>query len=393
MERRLAQVGCVVATAADGMLSVRPPSWRPDLRGHADLVEEVIRLEGYDAIPSVVPSGPAGTGLTPEQKRRRAASRELAAAGYVEVALSPFVGADVPDRLGLAADDVRRRSVRLANPLSEEESFLRTSLLPGLLAAAVRNASRGHPDLSLFEMGLVFIASGVAPVASPGAGSRPSAEQLAALDATLPAQPRHAAVLLTGNREPQGWWGPGRPADWADAVDAARVLARAAHAELTVTAAEAAPWHPGRCAALSVGGKIIGHAGELHPRVIAAFELPARTCAMELDLDALVAAAGGPVSAPVISAFPAAERDVALVVAAGVPAADVESAVRDGAGELLESLTLFDVFPLPDGRRSLAFRLVLRAADRTLTAEEANSARDAAVARAAERTGAQLRGS
>jgi phenylalanyl-tRNA synthetase beta chain len=392
VEHRLGQVGCTFAPAADGMLSVLPPSWRSDLRGHADLVEEVIRLEGYDGIPSVVPSGPAGTGLTAEQQRRRAASRALAASGYVEVALTPFVGADVQDLLGLAADDERRRSVRLANPLSEEEAFLRTTLLPGLLAAAVRNASRGRPDLSLFEMGLVFRASGVAPVPSPGAAARPSDEQLAALDATLPLQPRHAAALLTGKREPQGWWGPGRRADWADAVDAAQTLATAAHAQLSVAAGDQAPWHPGRCAALSVGGRVIGYAGELHPRVIAAFELPERTCAMELDLDALVAAAGGPVSAPVISAFPAADRDVALVVAAGISATEVESAVRAGAGELLESLALFDVFPLPDGRRSLAFRLVLRAGDRTLTADEANAARDAAVARAGELVGAQLRG-
>lgn len=389
----MVQVGCAVTPGVDGVLSVLPPSWRPDLRGHADLVEEVIRLEGYDGIPSIVPSGPAGAGLTSDQRRRRAASRALAAAGYIEVAVSPFVGADVPDRLGLAAEDGRRQAVRLANPLSEEESFLRTSLLPGLFAAAVRNVSRGHTDLSLFETGLVFRASGVAPVVSPGAASRPSEEQLAALDATLPAQPRHAAVVLTGHREPQGWWGPGRTTDWADAVEAAQVLARAAHAQLDVSAADEAPWHPGRCAALTVCGRVIGYAGELHPRVVATFELPARTCAMELDLDALVAAAGGPVSAPLISAFPAADRDVALVVPDGVPAADVEAAVRAGAGALLESLSLFDVFPLADGRRSLAFRMVLRAPDRTLTAEEANDARDAAVARATEVTGAQLRGS
>jgi phenylalanyl-tRNA synthetase beta chain len=165
---------------------------------------------------------------------------------------------------------------------------------------------------------------------------------------------------------------------------------------LTATADAVMPWHPGRCARLSQDGRVLGHAGELHPRVIAAYGLVDRACAMELDLDALVgiAASGPPVIAPAVSTYPPADRDIALVVAAGVPVARVTEALRRGAGELLEALTLFDIYEgsqVGEGRRSLAFGLRLRAADRTLTAEEANAARDSAVAEATRTTGAALR--
>jgi phenylalanyl-tRNA synthetase beta chain len=175
-------------------------------------------------------------------------------------------------------------------------------------------------------------------------------------------------------------------------VEAARLVAAASGVELTVRAGERAPWHPGRCAELVVGDRVIGHAGELHPRVCATLELPARTSVMELDVDALPAAPV-PVGPP-ISGFPPVLIDLALVVTDEVPAAEVAAALREGAGELLESLRLFDVYtgpPVPAGARSLAYALTLRAPDRTLTSEEATAVRDAAVASAAGRTGAELR--
>jgi phenylalanyl-tRNA synthetase beta chain len=199
-------------------------------------------------------------------------------------------------------------------------------------------------------------------------------------------------VALAGNREPRGWWGSGRAAGWADAVQAARRVAAASGVELTVRAGERAPWHPGRCAELVVGDQVVGHAGELHPRVCAALELPARTSVMELDVDALPAAEVA--VGPAISSFPPVLIDLALVVKNEVPAADVAEALREGAGELLESLRLFDIWtgaPVPSGSRSLAYALTLRAPDRTLTSEEATAARDAAFAEAARRTGAELR--
>jgi phenylalanyl-tRNA synthetase beta chain len=386
-------VGCRVN--GDAVLTVVPPSWRPDLLVPADLVEEVIRLAGYDRLPSVLPAAPAGTGLTARQQMLRSVSRAIAAAGYQEVLSYPFVSPAVHDSFGLAADDPRRAALRLVNPISEDEPELRTSLLPGLLGTALRNIGRGNRDLALAEMGSVFLPSpgtGSRPPL-PGIAARPSDAELAALDAALPVQPRHLAVVLCGAFDPKGWWSTGRAADWADAVEAAQVVARAARAQLKTRSADVAPWHPGRCAALLLGDQVIGHAGELHPRVVSALGLPDRTCAMELDLDALPLPE--PAGAPDISTYPPVLLDVALVVPADVPAAEVEATLRGAAGPLLESVRLFDLYVdaerLGAGMRSLAFALRFRAPDRTLTVEEATAARDTAIAAVVERHGAQLR--
>ncbi|MEU9406605.1 phenylalanine--tRNA ligase subunit beta [Streptomyces sp. NPDC048281] len=397
--RRLQEVGCDVYGQDELLVTV--PSWRPDLLEQNDLAEEVIRLEGYENLPSTLPKPPAGRGLTHRQRLHRRVGRALAGAGYVEAPNYPFVSEQVFDLLGLAADDPARRVVRLTNPLNDEEPALRTSLLPGLLGALRRNDGRGAHDLALFETGLVFL-----PRAEQGIAGhlpvdrRPTDAELAALDAVLPEQPRHVAVVLTGAREQAGWWGKGRPADWADAVEAGRAVAREAGAELIVRSGQYGPWHPGRCAELVVVAdgteRVVGHAGELHPRVVKALGLPARTCAMELNLDALEQVGDGTPQAPGISTFPVATQDVALVVDKPVPAADVEAALREGAGELLEAIRLFDVYEnaaqLGEEKKSLAYALRFRAADRTLTVEEASAARDAAVALAGERTGAVLRG-
>ncbi|MDN3295267.1 phenylalanine--tRNA ligase subunit beta [Streptomyces ficellus] len=396
--RRLQEVGCDVYGQDE--LTVTVPSWRPDLAHPNDLAEEVIRLEGYENLPSTLPKPPAGRGLTARQRLHRRVGRALAGAGYVEALNYPFVAEQVFDQLGLAADDPNREVVTLVNPLSDEEPAMRTTLLPGLLGALRRNDGRGSHDLALFETGLVFHpgdragAAVVLPV-----DRRPTDEEIAALNAPLPEQPRHAAVVLAGAREQAGWWGKGRPSDWADAVEAARTVAREAGAELIVRQGQYGPWHPGRCAELAVAldgeQRTVGYAGELHPRVVKALGLPARTCAMELNLDAVERASAGALRAPRISAFPVATQDVALVVERDVPHAEVERALREGAGELLESIRLFDVFvgsQIGEGKKSLAYALRFRAADRTLTVEEASAARDAAVALAAERTGAVLRG-
>ncbi len=397
IKHRLAQVGCRVS--GDDPLIVQPPSWRPDLTRAADLVEEVLRLEGYATLPVTLPRAPAGRGLTAGQRARRRVTAAISDAGFGEVLLLPFVADGTADRLGLDADDPRRAAVRVANPLSDDEAYLRTSLLPGLLGAAARNVSRGNPDVALFEVGTVFLAkvergADPGPITVPPVDRRPTPEELLALEALLPVQPTHVAAVLTGQRLSAGPLQPGRAADWADSVAAAQVIARAAGVQLEVSAAALAPWHPGRCAALSVttagGARIIGHAGELHPRVVADAELPARACALEIDLGALLAAAEPPPVLPPLSPYPAADRDVALLVPAGVSASAVQSALRAGAGPDLEGLRQFDDFTTPEGQRSLAYRLRWRAA-RTLTADEVNALRDAAVAQAAARAGARQR--
>ncbi|MGW1074801.1 phenylalanine--tRNA ligase subunit beta [Streptomyces sp. NPDC002537] len=396
--RRLQEVGCDVYGQDELIVTV--PSWRPDLTDPNDLAEEVVRLEGYENLPSTLPQPPAGRGLTERQRLHRRVGRALAGSGYVEAPSYPFLGDAALDQLGLEADDPRRIVVRLVNPLSDTEPALRTTLLPGLFAALRRNDGRGEHDLALFETGLVFRPTGAerAAVRLP-VDRRPTDEEIAGLNAALPRQPRHAAVVLAGAREQAGWWGKGRPSTWADAIEAGRAVAREAGVELIVRQDQTAPYHPGRCAALLalVDGEevLVGSAGELHPRVTKAFGLPERTCAMEIELDLLERAGAGALEAPHVSSFPVATQDVALVVDSPVAAADVEAALRAGAGELLESLRLFDVFTgeqLGEGKKSLAYALRFRAADRTLTADEATAARDAAVAAAVERTGAVLRG-
>jgi phenylalanyl-tRNA synthetase beta chain len=216
-----------------------------------------------------------------------------------------------------------------------------------------------------------------------------------------------------GHREQSGWWGPGRPANFLDAIEAAREVIRVSRVPFRERGEQQEPWHPGRCAALFVdagegergrggGWRLAGYAGELHPRVVQAFGLPARACAAELDMSVIetAAAARGPVQAPQVSGYPVATQDVALIVPDAVPAADVEAALASGvadagAGPLLEDVRLFDVYTgeqAGEGSKSLAYTLRFRAPDRTLTADEVSAARDAAVAEAARRTGAVLRG-
>jgi phenylalanyl-tRNA synthetase beta chain len=428
--RRLREVGCSVfqaraatptiapwraksgppdaAAPAVPVLEVTPPSWRPDLTDPADLAEEVIRLEGYENIPVRMPRALAGRGFTLRQRLRRSAGRTLAEAGYVEVLSSPFASRADADLLGLPPEDLRRPAVVVANPLSEDEPLLRTTLLPGLFRVLARNVGRGFADTALFEIGLVFRprpgAADSAPILAVDRG--PTVAELASLEAALPDQPQRVGAVLTGERELDGWWGKGRAASWADAIEAARAVGRICRVRLDIRADQQAPWHPGRCAAVYVqvadsdGSRewLAGYAGELHPRVIQSFGLPPRTCAMELDLSVLFTAAeaAGPVQAPQLSNYPLATQDVALIVDAAVPAAEVEAALVAGApAELLEGVRLFDVYTgaqVGENRKSLAYTLTFRAPDRTLTAAETTAARDAAVAEAGRQVGAVLRG-
>ncbi len=380
--------------SGDVVLAVTPPPWRPDLTDPYDLVEEVVRLVGYDQVPSVVPVPPLGRGLTREQRLRRRIGRILASSGCVEVVSFPFVGDDTFDALGLPADDVLRHTVRLSNPLSAEKPLYATTLLPGVLEAAARNLGRGAPGVSLFETGTVAfpVDRGAAPVY--GVDWRPTEAELNKLFEAIPAQPLLLTAVLSGERDPAGWWGAARPADWSDSIEIVRGLGRELGVDVRVERAARMPWHPSRCARVYVGDEEFGHAGELHPRVCRTYGVPRGTAALEVDLDLLMSRAVDVPRAPVFSNHPHAKEDVALVVDESVPAAAVEAALRSGAGDLLESVRLFDVYTGPqvgEGRKSLAFKLRLRATDRTLTEREAAAARDAAVAAAAAAVGAVQR--
>ena len=277
--------------------------------------------------------------------------------------------------------------------LRDEQPLMRTTLLPGLLNTARRNVGRGADSGQMYEYGQVFrdLASVNAPVAA--AGERPAQDVLDAMLTALPRQPEHLAVLLWGEWSKAGWWGPGRAVDWSDPIRLAQAVAATVGVALEVAADQHAPWHPGRCAVLRVDGRVVGQAGELHPDVVTAYGLPARACAADLDLDAVLDAARDVAPAPEVSTYPVAKEDVALVVDDGVTAEALRSALAAGGGDLLESVRLFDVYSgpqVPEGKKSLAFSLRLRAPDRTLTDEDITGVREAALAAAAE-LGAALR--
>ena len=391
-QRTFERNGCTVERD-DDVLVVTPPSWRFDLNDPYDFVEEALRTAGYDQVPSVLPTPTGGRGLTRHQELRRRVGHVLAGAGLVEVTTLPFAGPADLDRLGIDAEDVRRRQVLLANPLSSEEPGLTTTLLVGLLRAASLNVGRGHESVQVSEVGRVFLAREGAPEAPIyGTDRRPTPEELAALDSALPHQPFHAGWVLVGERERSGWDGAGRPVAWSDAVAIARRLADVLHVELTVEQAATAPFHQGRCAALVLDGTVVGHAGELHPTVLKEHGLPPRSVAGEIDLDALLAASPAIGPRPDFSTYPVAKEDLAFLVDTEVTAESLRAALAS-AHAAVESVRLFDVYtgaPVPDGQKSLAFAVRLRAPDRTLKDTEIAEARAALVA-AGEALGGVLR--
>lgn len=319
--------------------------------------------------------------------------RSIVDLGFSEVLSLPFISEQELDSLGLETDDPRRSTVKLANPLDETKPFLRTSLLPGLFAAVARNTSRNLEDLAIFERGLGYFDFGTTPAPRVGVTQRPSQAELAAFEAALPQRPEAIAAVVCGDWLPANWQHPAVPADWTHVVALAETAATTLGIQLQRRNAQVMPWHPGRCAELAVEGRTLGFAGELHPDVIKAYGLPERTCAVEFNLTDLLAAApaGGTIGS--LSGYPLAKEDVALIVAEEVPAAAVEQALIQGAGDLLESVALFDIFrgdQIGEGKKSLAFALRFRA-ERTLTDEDAAGARDAAVAVAVEQFGAVQR--
>ncbi|MWV49549.1 phenylalanine--tRNA ligase subunit beta [Rathayibacter sp. VKM Ac-2803] len=391
----LVEIGASVDVGGSGLL-VTPPSWRPDLTDKSTLAEEVARITGYDRIPSVLPVAPPGRGLTTGQRLRRTVAQTLAASGLTEVLSYPFLSRAVNDRLG-SVDGEPREQITLANPLDATAAQLRLTLLPGLVQIAARNRSRGLTDLALYELGSVFVPEAGRPFGSgalPRGAVRPSAEVEAELNAGIPAQPLHVAALLTGAAVERQPGVAARDFDWRDALDVVREVSTASGVDLVVRQGAHAALHPGRTAEIVLDGAVIGHAGELLPSLAEELDLPRRVAVVELDLDPVIARAGGVVVARPVGALPAATQDLSLVVPSEVPAASLAEAVAEGAGELLEAIRLVDDYRgagVPAGSKSLTFALRFRAADRTLTATEATAAKQGGVAVAADRFGAQLR--
>lgn len=403
----LKQIGCTVAGGGDGCFIVTPPTWRPDLNTAPDLVEEVARIVGYDEIPVKIPSAPVkNTGLTPDQRRRRAVANTLAESGLTETLTYPFVGKADYEAFGLDQDAVTTRSVEIVNPLMGDRPWLRTNVLLTLAGALQRNVRRGMENVQIYELGHVFHLDPDAPAvpALPGA-VRPSDEQLAALDAGLPDQPLHVAGILTGSAVNPGWYKDERSIDWTDAMASVdRIAARlGTHFDRTALAEDSQlpegfygqSWHPGRTAVLSMpDGAVIGLAGELHPEVIARLGIPEHSAAFEINLTEVFGhVSSEPLQAHPISTFPPVKQDLAFVVDKSVTSAALAEAIAQGAGDVLESMTLFDVYEGGDlgaDKKSLAYSVVFRSQSKTLKSKDTKAIR-AAIEEQAARLGAQLR--
>jgi len=382
-------IGCKVAGSGD-LLTVEVPTWRPDLINFADFAEEIARLNSYDLIPATLPTGKGGARLNDMQYRKRAVAISLANQGFTEVINYPFVSQEMVDLLGFTGD--RAKSFKIANPMSEEFPLLRTHLLPGLLTTAVRNIGRGSKNLAIFEIGTIFRnTTSLGKAVNPGISKRPSEKVIKDIYDGVPKQMLFVGAVVTGETVLSDWQGLGSKFNWSDAIAKAQEIIESTGNDYEIFSSDLAPWHPGRCAELRVNGKPVAHAGELHPRVITALNLPERSCAFAVILSELPSA--GVTKAPAIWSFPAVVQDVALVVESKISAADLTAAIKQGAGPLLESIVLFDRYDQMAGNKvSLAFTLTFRASDRTLTSDEVALYRDQAIAQAAKSVGAVLRG-
>jgi len=385
----LEEIGCTVSVSGS-TLSVAAPSWRPDITHKTDLVEEVARLVGYDNIPTRLPVAPPGRGLTRRQQLRRRSLSALTGAGLIEVLNYPFVSKEQNAWMGEV------EAVELENPIQSEFGQLRTSLVPGLVSAAARNISRGMVDLALVEEGSVFLAAAGSPVLQlPVGNQRPSDQELAALKSSIPNQPRLISGLFTGNWVKQGPRQSAITAGYPQALGAVEILLQQAALGFELEQAKLPGLHPGRAARVLVQGQAVGLVGELHPDLASENHLPRQVGIFELNLDALYALSPEIVTAKSVDVMPAATQDLSMMVATSVAASDLMTTIIAGAGELLEEIRLVDDYRgagLAEGTKSLTFALLFRADDRTLTQQEASAARDKAVALAAEKHGAVLRG-
>lgn len=366
----LERLGMTVETG-DPLL-VMVPTFRPDITRPADLVEEVARVHGYDKFDATLPTGPAG-GLSVEQRRQRELNAALVGMGISQAINLPFVSVDDLTAMGVDTDGSDLLTVK--NPLRDEESKLRPSLLPGLLGDLRYNRSHGIASVALFETGKVFF-------------SNPDPDE-----PRLPEQPDRLAWAVTGDVGLRTLVGAERQADAGFSLAVWHRLAEAIGLEAKLESGTHPSFHPGRCAAVILDGKVIGHVGELAPGAARAFDIEDRVAVAELELDPLLAPTE-PALAVTPSPYPHVDFDLSFLVAADTPVAELVSVTVDAAGGLIEHARVFDEFTgesLGEERKALAITYRLRAADRTLEQKEIASVRQSMID-AAESIGARLRG-
>ena len=357
---------------------ITPPSWRHDINLAADLVEEIIRIWGYHKIPSQLPKTNIGTGLSSSQKVKRSLSVKIASMGLNEVLNYPFISLEKLNNLGIKPNDERQNLVRLANPLSEDLPYLRSTLLPGLFDAVIRNISRGNDNLALFEQGSVYLKpKKKQSKIKPQLLRRPSSKEIQLLDDLIPDQPKMISAILTGEKYNSGWWPNSQKYNWHDPIEMVARLCEEYGIKVSLKNANKAPFHPGRCAEISIGEKILGYAGEFNPSVLEKIGINGKVYGFEIASDLIVELAQV-IKAPDFSSMPVVKEDLAFVVEKSVTAIEVIETIKKSSGDLLESVRLFDVYEgsnLGEDKKSLAFSLRFRAFDRTLNSEEMSTLR------------------
>jgi len=385
----LERLGFAVEVAGEDLVATVPPDRHYDVAREIDLIEEVARIHGLeDHLPTTLPAVGERVGrLSRTQRLRRRAEDTLRDLGFDQVVSWSFTSPREAARLRIPAEDLRAKPVRIANPLSEDQSEMRTTLLGSLLDSGARNAARGAERLALFELGSVYLDEPPPGEGGPLAGQFPG-EQPAPVR-----EPLRIGAIALGPLEPRSWRTAGQPADFFALKGIAEALAGQLRAPLSFAPGEQPFLHPGRTAAVTVGDQPAGWLGEVHPLVCRAWDLPAAV-AFELDAAPLFAASEvGEEEYADVTTFPPALRDLAVVVPTEMPAERVRATVLEAGGELLRTARVFDLYEgeqLGEGRKSLALGLELGAADRTLTDEEVDQVRDAIVAALAE-IGGQLR--
>ena len=369
-------------------LEVTVPSFRRDLAIEDDLVEEIIRVWGYHRIPSTLPGGAIALVTHPATMRQsQTVRRALVGAGLAEVITHSFSD---PARAALLRRPSDPAPVELLNPLAQDASWLRSNPLEGVLGAVATNVRRQQPDVRIFELCKTYARAGVSEPAR--VSLRPPSTKAGLTDpaTTNPAttEPRWLAIALTGARGEPGWYGPNERADVYDAKGLAEHALDALGARASTGEAGALGGFEPDCHGTLVadGGAILGEFGEVAAALRENLGIPAPVFAAVLSLDAVGALAPAPTRYQALPRFPAVERDLAFVVGGGQTptAAQIESALREEAGPLLRRLVLFDVFPFPDGRSSLAWRLLFQAEGRTLTDDEVNAIQERVVRRITE---------
>ncbi len=358
-----------------------PAVRREDVTREADLIEEVARIHGLGALPATLPARRGAYGrLSPTQRLRRRAVDALVGRGLFEVVGWTFTAPTLHDRLRLGRDDARRRAPVLENPLSEDQSLLRTTLLGSLLDVAAHNSARGMADVGVFELGTLFVLDGDRGATVGGAGA---ADHAGDLGETGIGERRALGVLLSGRVMPGTWGAPDPPkADLFAVKGILEALGVALRVELECRPAGQPFLHPGRSASVVYEGEELGWLGELHPLVARAWGIEG-AAVMELELDRLLEIAAGERAYRDVISYPALSQDLAVVLPEGVSAAQVLEAVREAAGELLDEVGVFDVYSGPQvgqGKRSLALSLAFRAQDRTLAEEDVAPVRERIVA-------------